>query len=154
MQRAWAACRRAGLPVESLTTVHPLNYRQVDDVVRAGRGKVGQVAFQRHLPHDGQLGVLSSAQWMEVLRRVFFTSYDDAEACDDFVLVKDVDWQHLFLSGGYRCGLLRPHLDVLTFECNGDVYACRRWASSSETSSAPGWARSSRGIPSAIGSGR
>ncbi len=123
---AWDCCCRAGLRVECQTTVHPLNWRQVDEVVAACRGKTAHVTFLRHVPHDMHLGVMSSAQWAQLMRDLYRAYYLGSHADNPFVRVKDIHWSHSFISGGYQCDCRSRYPKTVIVESNGDVYVCRR----------------------------
>jgi radical SAM protein with 4Fe4S-binding SPASM domain len=98
----------------------------VDDVVQTCRAKVDHTAFLRQIPHDKSLGVLSPAQWMEVLEGIYFTYCQQGRSDRNFVSVRDIHWSHLFMEGSYRCDYLSRYPTLVIVESNGDVYVCRR----------------------------
>jgi radical SAM protein with 4Fe4S-binding SPASM domain len=125
--KAWEICRRNGMQVFNQTTVNPLNYTQIDDVVEACKGKVHHTRFLRQIPHNDRIEVLTAAQWLEVMERIAYGYCHSGPEYRDFVRVKDVYWSRIFRSMPYRCPFNTQEYPLLpTIECNGDVYVCRR----------------------------
>jgi len=125
--KAWEICRRNGIAVFNQTTINPLNYRQVDDIVNACKGNVLYTRFLRQIPHNGKLGALTASEWMDFIGRILFAYRKDWPESLHFIRVKDVYWSHVFRSMPYRCPFNVEKYPLLpTIECNGDVYVCRR----------------------------
>ena len=125
--RAWEICRRQGLRVINQTTLHPLNYKQVDEIIAVCKGRVDRTAFLKQIPHNTKTGVLTPAQWMEVLEHFFAGYCQGGPAYRNFVSVRDIQWSCHFYDTGYNtCAYMLTEPYLPTIEANGDVYPCRR----------------------------
>ena len=125
--RAWEICRRQGLRVINQTTLHPLNYKQVDEIIAVCKGRVDGTAFLKQIPHNAKTGVLTPSQWLEVLEHFFKGYCQGGPAYRSFVSVRDIQWSCHFYDTGYNaCAYLLSEPYLPTIEANGDVYPCRR----------------------------
>jgi radical SAM protein with 4Fe4S-binding SPASM domain len=127
VHKAWEICRSNGLYVGNQTTINPLNYKQVEEVINVCRGRVDWTAFLKQIPHNDKIGILAPSQWLEVLERIFYGYGRYGAEYRDFVCVRDIQWSCLFYDTGYNsCAYTRggPYLPIV--EANGDVYPCRR----------------------------
>ena len=124
--QAWDICKKKGLHVSNQTTVTPLNYRQIDQIISTCKNRVNHTSFLRQIPHSRKIEVLTPLQWMEVLDRIFYGYCRYGEDYKEFVYVKDIHWSHLFLEDGYCCAFQMDPPLIPIIECNGDVYLCRR----------------------------
>jgi radical SAM protein with 4Fe4S-binding SPASM domain len=115
------------MDVFNQTTINPLNYKQVDDIINACRGKVLYTRFLRQIPHNLKLGALTTPQWMEFVGRIICAYRNNWPESLHFIRVKDIYWSHVFQSMLYRCPFnVEEYPPLPTIECNGDVYVCRR----------------------------
>jgi len=125
--KAWEICRRNSLYVTNQTTINPLNYKQVEEVIDVCRGRVDGTAFLKQIPHNEKIGILTPSQWLEVLERIFSGYCRYGPEYRDFVSVRDIQWSCFFHDTGYYgCVYTRRELYLPTIEANGDVYPCRR----------------------------
>ena len=124
--RAWDICKKRGLHVSNQTTVTPLNYRQIDQIIHTCMNRVHDTSFLRQIPHNRKMELLTPLQWMEVLERIFYGYCHYGEDYKEFVYVRDIHWSHLFLEDEYCCSFQMDPPLLPIIECNGDVYLCRR----------------------------
>lgn len=124
---AWEICRRNGLEVKNQTTLQPLNYRQVKEILEICRGRVDIVNFLRQVPPNREAAVLTPSQWLEVLKELFMLKLSwGREYFDNYINVRDLHWHHLFEGGCYMCNFKRDTFYSVIVEANGDVYPCRK----------------------------
>jgi radical SAM protein with 4Fe4S-binding SPASM domain len=124
--KAWDICKSNGMYVVNQTTITPFNYKEIDYIVSACKGKVDRVRILRQIPHNDKAGVLTASEWMETMERVLYGFHHQKKLYNEFVIVKDIFWSKLFRSMPYRCPFSMEYSLLPIIECNGDVYICRR----------------------------
>jgi len=124
--KAWDICRSNGMMVKSQTSVNPLNYREIEEIIRNCRGRVHRTMFLRHIPHQNGLAALTRSQWTEVLERLIHCYMNYGKRYEGFVLIRDILWSRLFCDIPYNCGFRQEKPLGVIIESNGDVHICRR----------------------------
>lgn len=124
--RAWDICRNHGIRTVNQTTINPLNYKEIDDIVHICKDRVDWVRFLRQVPHNDKVDVLTASQWMETMESILYGLRHQKQLYRGFVIVKDIFWSHVFRSMLYRCPFTMEYTLLPIIECNGDVYICRR----------------------------
>ncbi len=124
---AWETCRRNGLVVKNQTTLQPLNYRQIREILDICRDRVDTVNFLRQVPPNKEAAVLTPSQWLEVLKELFILRLSCGRDCfDNYINVRDLHWHHLFEGLCYICNFKQDSFLSVIVEANGDVYPCRK----------------------------
>lgn len=124
---SWEKCRNAGLKVNNQTTINNINYQDLNEIIRICRNRVDFTFLIKEVPLCKNTDVLLPSLWFKVLEQVYYDYYMTDKRNQSFIIVRDPVWSTLFYDTGYACPFnFREKVPIVTVECDGTVYPCRR----------------------------